>query len=125
MDGDFVTRLFTPSPIMHWLLMTLPMTVALGGIFGAAERGRNNRRLALWAAGLSIWLFLPVAWADPFAERLSAMASTLAWLGLVGFWARHVWNYWPSPVWAHALVITHLVAIAVGAVVAVVRAASG
>ncbi len=125
MEGDFLARLMTPSPVMYWLLMTLPMTVALGGIFGAAERGRNNRRLALWAAGLSIWLFLPIDWADPFAARISAMGSVLAWLGLVGFWARHVWNFWPSPVWAHGLVITHLVAIAVGAVVAVLRAASG
>lgn len=125
MEAGFLGRLIVPSPVMHWLLMTLPMTIALSGILGAAERGRNNRRLALWAAGLAIWLFLPVALADPLAARLSAMGSVLLWLGLVGYWARHVWDYWPSPVWAHALVITHLVAIVIGAGVAVLRAASG
>ncbi len=44
------------------------------------------------------------------------------WLGLVGYWARHVWVNRPTPVWVHAVVITHLVAIAVGAAVALVRA---
>jgi hypothetical protein len=125
MEGDFLTRLTTPSPIMHWLLMTLPLTVAVSGVFGAVERGRHNRRLALWAAVLTVWLFLPLAFADPLTARISAMASILAWVGLIGFWARHVWDYWPSPVWAHGLVITHLVALAVAAIVAVLRALSG
>lgn len=124
MDGDFLTRLTTPSPVMHWLLLLLPLTVAVPGIFGAVERGAGNRRLSLWAIGLAVWLFLPISFADPVAARISGMATILAWLGMVGYWVRHVWTYWPSPVWAHGAVITHLVAIGVGVVVALVRTLS-
>ncbi len=123
MEPDLLQRLFTPSPVMFWLVMLLPLTITLSGVVGAAERHTGNRRLAVWAAVLTIWLVLPLTFADPVAAQVSAMASILAWLGLVAFWGRHVWNHWPSPVWAHALVITHLVAIAVGAAVAVIRLA--
>lgn len=122
MSEEFLIRLFTPSPIMHWLLTLLPVTILISGAFGAAERGRNNRRLTLWAAILTVWLFIPYGFADPLSARISAMGTILLWLGLVGYWARHVWDYWPSPVWAHATVITHLVAIGVAAVVALYRA---
>ena len=125
MTGEFLTRLFTPSPVMHWLLMLLPMTILVSGLLGAAERGRHNRRLALWAAGLTVWLFLPIGFADPLSARIATMGTILLWLGLVAFWARHVWDYWPSPVWAHGAVITHLVAIGVGAVIALFRALAG
>jgi hypothetical protein len=124
MDGDFLTRLLTPSPVMHGLLVLLPLTVAVPGIFGAAEGGAGNRRLSLWAILLAIWLALPLGFADPMAAAVSSLATVLAWLGMVGYWARHVLTYWPSPVWAHAAVVTHLVAIAIGAVVALVRALS-
>lgn len=124
MDGDFLTRLTTPSPIMHWLLLLLPVTVAVPGIFGAVERGAGNRRLSLWAIALVIWLVLPVSFDDPLAARTATLATMLAWLGLVGAWARHVWVFWPSPVWAHGAVVTHLIAIVVAAVVALVRALS-
>jgi Ni/Fe-hydrogenase subunit HybB-like protein len=122
MTDAFLARLFTPSPIMGWLLMTLPMTITLSGLFGAAERERGNRRLSLWAAALTVWLFLPLTFAQPQAAQISGVVSILGWLGLVGYWARHVWVNRPTPVWVHAAVITHLVAIAVGVVVALVRA---
>ncbi len=122
MSDAFLIRLFTPSPIMGWLLMTLPMTITLSGLFGAAERERGNRRLSLWAAAMVIWLFLPFRFQTPLLAQLSGAISILGWLGLVAYWARHVWVNRPTPVWVHAAVITHLVAIAVGAVVALVRA---
>jgi hypothetical protein len=122
MSDAFLLRLFTPSPIMGWLLMTLPMTITLSGLFGAAERERGNRRLSLWAAAMVVWLFLPVQFQTPLLAQLSGAISILGWLGLVGYWARHVWVNRPTPVWVHAVVITHLVAIAVGAGVALVRA---
>jgi hypothetical protein len=122
MGSDFLTRLVTPSPIMHWLLVLLPVSVAITGLFGAVERGANNRRLALFAVALAVWLLVPVQFADPMAARISAMGSILAWAGLVGFWARHIWDYLPSPVWAHGVVITHLIALLVACVVALVRA---
>jgi hypothetical protein len=122
MSDAFLIRLFTPSPIMGWLLMTLPMTITLSGLFGAAERERGNRRLSLWAAAMVIWLFLPFRFQTPQLAQLSGAISILGWLGLVAYWARHVWVNRPTPVWVHAAVITHLVAIAVGAVVALVRA---
>ena len=125
MGRDFLHLLMTPSPIMHWLLMTLPMTIALSGLFGAAERETGNRRLSLWAAAMVVWLFLPVQFAQPQMAQLSGAVSMLGWLGLVGYWARHVWVNRPTPVWVHAVVITHLMAILVAVVVAVVRAWSG
>ena len=124
MSGDFLARLLTPSPIMHWLLMTLPMTITLSGLFGVAERETGNRRLALWAAAMAIWLFLPLSFADPTLRQIGGMVSILGWLGLVGYWARHVWVNRPTPVWVHAVVITHLVAILVACVVALLRAAT-
>lgn len=122
MDEGFLARLIIPSPVMAGLLLMLPLTIALAGIVGAAERHSGNRRLALWAILLAIWLFLPLQFADPLAQQISGMVTILGWLGLVAYWARHVWHHWPSPVWAHALVIGHLMAIAVGVVVAVIRA---
>ncbi|MEZ5797499.1 MAG: hypothetical protein R3D63_08585 [Paracoccaceae bacterium] len=122
MQRDFLTLLFIPSPIMFWLLLTLPMTITLSGLTGAAEGETGNRRLSLWAAAMAIWLFLPLQFDDPQIAQLSGMVSMLGWLGLVAYWARHVWVNRPSPVWAHALVITHLIAILVACVVALVRA---
>ncbi|MCB6176830.1 hypothetical protein LHP98_01645 [Rhodobacter sp. Har01] len=122
MEGDFLIRLTTPSPVMHWLLVLLPVTVAVPGLFGAAEGGAGNRRLSLWAIGLALWLFVAPRFADPVAAGVSSLATVLAWAGMVGFWARHVWTYWPSPVWAHAAVVFHLSAIAIASVVALVRA---
>ena len=122
MQDGFFDLLMTPSPIMHWLLMLLPMTIALSGLFGAAERETGNRRLALWAITLTIWLTLPFALPSEQMAQLSGAVSILGWLGLVAYWARHVWVHRPTPVWVHALVITHLMAIAVACVVAVIRA---
>lgn len=122
MSGEFMTRLLTPSPIMHWLLMTLPMSITLSGLFGAAERETGNRRLSLWAAAMVVWLFLPVQFETPQLAQMAGAVSILGWLGLVGYWARHVWVNRPTPVWVHALVITHLVAIGVACVVALLRA---
>ena len=124
MSADFLARLLTPSPIMHWLLMTLPMTITLSGLFGVAERETGNRRLALWAAAMAIWLFLPLSFADPTLRQIGGMVSILGWLGLVGYWARHGWGNRPTPVWVHAVVITHLMAILVACVVALLRAAT-
>jgi hypothetical protein len=118
----FWTQVLTPSPIMHWLLMLLPATIALSGLFGVAERETGNRRLSLWALALLVWLFLPWQPQDQTAAQLSGAVSILGWLGLVGHWARHVWVHRPTPVWVHAAVITHLVAILGAAVVAVLRA---
>jgi hypothetical protein len=122
MPGDFFTLLITPSPIMHWLLLTLPLTITISGLFGAVERETGNRRLALWAAAMVVWLFLPVQFDDPQQAQLSGAVSILGWLGLVGYWARHVWVNRPTPVWVHALVITHLMALAVACGVALIRA---
>ncbi len=122
MSGEFMTRLLTPSPIMHWLLLTLPMSITLSGLFGAAEREAGNRRLSLWAAAMVVWLFLPVRFETPQLAQMAGAVSILGWLGLVGYWARHVWVNRPTPVWVHALVITHLVAIGVACVVALLRA---
>ncbi len=122
MSGDFLSLLLTPSPVMHWLLMTLPATITLSGVLGAAEHETGNRRLSLWAGALTVWLFLPFRFADPVLQQLSGAASMLGWLGLAGYWARHVWINRPAPVWGHALVITHLVAILVACGVAVIRA---
>lgn len=122
MSGEFMTRLFTPSPIMWWLLMLLPMTITLSGLFGAAERERGNRRLSLWAAAMVVWLFVPLQFQTPQMVQMSGAVTILGWLGLVGYWARHVWVHRPTPVWVHAMVITHLMAILVGAVVALMRA---
>lgn len=120
--GGLVGRLLTPSAVMHWLLMLLPLTIALSGVLGAVDREPGNRRLALWAAALTAWLFLPLACSDPQAAAVGRMVSILGWFLLIGGWARHVWLHRPTPVWAHGAVITHLVAIAVGCVVALVRA---
>lgn len=124
MEGSFLDRLLTPSPIMHWLLMLLPVTIAVSGIFGAAEREAGNRRIAVWALVLTLWLFLPYRIADPVMAPLGGMISILGWLGLVAFWARHVWVQRPTPVWAQGAVVTHLLAILVACVVALVRAAT-
>lgn len=121
-SGDFLTLLLTPSPVMHWLLLTLPLTITLSGVLGAAEHETGNRRLSLWAAAMTVWLFLPVRFADPVLVQLSETVSMLGWLGLVGYWARHVWVNRPTPVWGHALVITHLLAILVACGVALIRA---
>ena len=118
----FWTLVLTPSPIMHWLLMLLPATIALSGLFGAAEREAGNRRLSLWSLALVVWLFLPWQPQDAQMAQLSGAVSVLGWLGLVGYWARHVWVNRPTPVWVHAAVITHLVAILVACGVAVIRA---
>jgi hypothetical protein len=125
MEPSFLDRLLVPSPIMHWLLMLLPLTITLSGILGAAERETGNRRLSLWAAALTVWLFFPLTIPDPLLRQLSGAVSILAWIGLVGYWARHVWVNRPTPVWVHAAVITHLVALAVGGVIAVIRASIG
>lgn len=122
MSEGFLTLLLTPSPIMHWLLMMLPVTIALSGILGVAEHETGNRRLSLWACAMTIWLFLPLKFSDPMLFQLSEAISMLGWLGLVLYWARHVWVNRPTPVWGHALVITHLVAILVACAVALVRA---
>ncbi len=122
MNEGFFTLLLTPSPIMHWLLMTLPATITLSGVLGVAEHETGNRRLSLWAGVLTIWLFLPLQFSDPMLVQLSEAVSMLGWLGLVLYWARHVWINRPSPVWGHALVITHLVAILVACAVALIRA---
>lgn len=122
MDSDFLARLLTPSPVMHWLVLLLPLTITLSGVLGAVEREPGNRRLALWAAALTVWLFLPLPYRDPQVAAVGRMVSILGWFLLVGAWARHVWLHRPTPVWVHGLVITHLVALAVGGVVALVRA---
>ncbi len=73
MNAEFLARLLTPSPIMHWLLMTLPMTITLSGLFGLAERETGNRRLSLWAAAMVVWLFLPVSPADPTLRQIGGI----------------------------------------------------
>ncbi|WP_225029123.1 hypothetical protein [Xinfangfangia pollutisoli] len=125
MAGDFLTRLLTPSPVMHWLVMTLPLTITLSGILGAVEREPGNRRLALAAAGLTVWLFLPLAYGDPQIAAVGEMISVFGWFALIGAWAGHVWRHRPTPVWVHGLVIGHLVAILIGCLVALVRALLG
>lgn len=125
MAGDFLTRLLTPSPVMHWLVMTLPLTITLSGILGAVEREPGNRRLALAAAGLTVWLFLPLAYGDPQIAAVGEMISVFGWFALIGAWAGHVWRHRPTPVWVHGLVISHLVAILIGCLVALVRALLG
>ncbi|MFZ1339639.1 MAG: hypothetical protein WAS26_11370 [Paracoccaceae bacterium] len=122
MPGGFLDLLLTPSPIMRWLLLTLPMTIALSGLFGLAKRETGNRRLSLWAIALTVWLFVPLTFVTPELAQLSGALSILGWLGLVGYWARHVWVNRPTPVWVHALVITHLMALAVACGVALIRA---
>ena len=122
MERDFLSLLLTPSPIMHWLLMTLPMTITVSGVFGAAERETGNRRLSLWAGALTVWLFLPLQFQNLQLAQIAGAVSILGWLGLVGYWARHVWVNRPTPVWVHAVVITHLVAILVACGVAFWRA---
>ena len=124
MSGEFLTLLLTPSPILHWLLMLLPLTITFTGVFGAAMLETGNRRLALMAGALTIWLFLPIRFDSPDLQAMSTTFSILAWLGLVGHWARHVWTNRPEPVLGHALVLTHLLAIAVSAGFALVRALS-
>lgn len=118
--GTFLARLLLPSPIMRWLLLLLPLTITLSGVLGAAERHSGTRHVALAGAAVLIWLFLPWIPRDPMLLRLSIMGSALLWCGLV--WARLVWNHWPSPVWAHGVVVSHLMAILVAAGVALVRA---
>ena len=122
MSGDFLSLLLTPSPVMRWLLTTLPVTIMLSGLLGAAEHEAGNRRLAIWAAAMAVWLFLPLHFADPMLLQLSKAVSMLGWLGLAAYWARHVWINRPTPVWGHGLVVTHLLAILVACGVAVIRA---
>jgi hypothetical protein len=124
MISAYHQALFTPSPIMWWLLMTLPLTITLSGVLGAAEREAGNRRLSLWAAALTVWLFLPMQAGDLILRQISGTISILGWLGLVGYWARHVWINRPTPVWVHGVVIAHLVAILVGCLVALWRASA-
>ena len=122
MEG-LLQHLYTPSPILHWLLTLQPAAITLAGLMGWAERERGNRRLVAWAGGLTLWIWLPVQFGLLELRQLSAMITILGWLGLVGFWAHHVWTNRPTPVWAHAIVIAHLMAIGVALVVAVIRAA--
>lgn len=122
MDSPFLERLLTPSPVMHWLLLLLPVTIALSGILGAVERETGNRRLAFLAILLAIWLHLPLTFQDPQAAALGRMISVFGWVLLIIAWAQHVWQHRPTPVWVNGLVLTQLVAIAMAAVVAVVRA---
>ncbi|WP_395539701.1 hypothetical protein [Neotabrizicola sp. sgz301269] len=122
MDSPFLAHLLTPSPVMHWLLLTLPLTITLSGIFGAVEGENGNRRLAVFAALMTVWLFLPLPYGDPQIAAVGEMVSILGWFLLVGAWARHVWIDRPAPVWVHALVITHLIAIAIACIVALIRA---
>jgi hypothetical protein len=124
MTPAYYQALFTPSPTMWWLLMTLPLTITLSGVLGAAEREAGNRRLSLMAAALTVWLFLPLQAGDVILRQISGTVSILGWLGLVAYWARHVWVHRPTPVWVHGVVITHLVAILVGCAVALWRASA-
>jgi hypothetical protein len=52
-----------------------------------------------------------VQFADPDLRAMSTAFSILAWIGLVGQWARHVWTNRPEPVLCHAMVLLHLLAI--------------
>lgn len=122
MEG-FWLRLLTPSPIMHGLLLLLPATILVSALSGWWQRERGNRRLTLWAGLLTLWVFLPVTFPLIEMRQLSAMATMLAWVGLVGAWGHHVWTFRPTPVWAHGVVIAHLMAIGVAVVVAILRAA--
>lgn len=122
MSPDILSHLLPPSPILHWLLMTLPLTIGLAGIFGALEHEVGNRRLAVWAIVLLLWLFLPISFHDPLLSQLSSAISILGWLGLVKAWAQHVWQNRPTPIWTHALVIAQLVAIASACGLALSRA---
>ena len=124
MDSDFLTRLITPSPIMHWLLELFPLVVAVGGLAGIRRRNPGSARLAALAVLLALWFFLPLGFADPIAQKISVMASVIGWFTLLGAWAAHVWNRWPNPVWAHAWVISHLSTILVACIVALYRALS-
>ena len=78
--------------------------------------------MSLWAIALTVWLFVPLTFVTPELAQLSGALSILGWLGLVGYWARHVWVNRPTPVWVHAVVITHLMALAVACGVALIRA---
>lgn len=125
MSGELLSLLLTPSPILHWLLLTLPLTIALAGALGALEQEAGNRRLALLALTLLIWLFLPLTFDDPMLAQLSGAVSILGWLGLVRLWAGHIWQNRPTPVWPHALVIGQLFAILLACTMALLRALSG
>lgn len=122
MDPGFLDRLLTPSPVMAWLLLLFPALVAGAGIAGARRREPGSLRLAVMALLLLLWLVLPLSFADPIAQRISVMISALGWFGLLGAWSQQVWNRWPAPVWIHAWVTSHLVAILVACAVAVFRA---
>ena len=122
MDGDFLQRLLTPSPVMHWLLLLFPVVVAIAGLTGVRRRHSGAMRLLLLALVTLIWLALPVVFSDPALKSLSVMVSVTLWFSLLAAWAGHVWNRWPSPVWAHGWVVSHLITILIACVVALVRA---
>jgi hypothetical protein len=118
----FFATLATPSPIMHGLLVLFPLTVLGAALSGWRAKERGNRRLAAFAALVAAWVWLAPAPAHPLAAALVLWASGFLWVWLALAWGRHVWTRHPEPVWAQAVVIGHLMALAVAAVVAVVRA---
>ncbi|NPD15257.1 hypothetical protein HOY34_08600 [Xinfangfangia sp. D13-10-4-6] len=122
MENEFLRRLLTPSPIMHWLLILFPVVVAIAGLTGVRRRHGGAVRLTILAVIAVIWMTMPVHFADPVMQSISVIASVTLWFSVLVAWARHVWNRWPSPVWAHAWVVSHLVTILIASVVALVRA---
>ncbi|WP_112312356.1 hypothetical protein [Pseudogemmobacter bohemicus] len=122
MESAFLSRLLTPSPIMHWLLLLFPVVVAVAGLTGMRRRHNGALRLTILALVTLCWLALPLRFDDPLLSAISVLVSTVLWFSLLTAWSAHVWNRFPSPVWAHGWVVSHLVTIGVACMVALVRA---
>lgn len=124
MESDFLNRLLTPSPVMQWLLLLFPAVVLVAGLTGIRRRHNGAFRLTGLALITLVWLALPLHFVDPSGHAISVLVSTLLWVSVLAAWGSHVWNRWPSPVWAHGWVVSHLVTIVIACLVALVRALS-
>lgn len=99
------------SDLLQAIALAAAGAIGLAGIAGWLMKAPGALSLALWAAALGLWVFLPLPLTHHDLILLRNFASILGWLWLVKAWGQYVLNDWPAPVWTHALVALLLVAL--------------
>lgn len=123
MAAPFLSQLLIPSPAMYWLVMSLPWVIAVAGLTGLRRHIPGAALLTLFAAGLSLWMFLSGSLFPADLLPVWKLLTVIAWFGLIAAWIAYTQMGLPDPAWAHGWVISHLLWILIAAMVAVIRAA--